>query len=1534
MPDIDQRILGLKFDNAQFESAAAQSMGTLAKLKDSLALKGANTGIDKIQKAFSNITFGTLNNGINTVSKSFSFLEQVGIGVARRLGASIEQLGEKMVKKLVTDQISAGWGKYGEITQSIQTMVAATGKSIDEITTYMNKLNWFSDETSYSLTDMTSNIAKFTSAGIELENAVDQMMGIGAAAALAGSGVQNASHAMAGFSKAMAAGYMSTINWNWIQTSRMDTLAFKQALIDAAVEVGTLKKRGDKFFAGGMEVKAENMRETLSKKWLNTEAMEKALSVYGKFSTALNEFYELVGNGNYYTTSDLLEYIDALSKGENITSRIQKMAKVTGISVEELTDKLTELGSSTYDTGRKAFAAAQEAITAKQAWEALTDAVSTGWMKTFQLIFGNYEEAKKLWTDLANFLYELFAEGGFARNELLEEWHFTNGGGYQDFMAGISNMMNAIISLRDIIRETFGDLLPNINVNSLTTATDKFKKFTDDLTTSIDAFKKLIGISDEVEDNIEEIDTSVSGETVQLVEGLIGNSGKTISELLKKSIEVIRPDYTARRLSFWEDNGVFSIDSDYTKTFFDSLSSHEKYNLPELVKETLFGTEGAIEVPKFHSRTRLGLPSVIDVLQDELTGESYGPIYSGLLSNGNIAESKFHARRRASLAKNGLPELVKEGLFEPGSTEEIIEDTDKITRRYENLWDILKGIRSTGTIIKNTVELAWGAIKTAFAPVKSLGDDFLELFGAIGRRITKISQDLVGNGSMLRFFRDLGTDGASFIEKVVEGIRKLIKALTDLVDPEVESSSSDFLKTITEVFSGLWGGVKTIIDTFAPMIGSLIKLLTSLFSGLGDMISGFFGHIDWNNFDVKLKGLLDIGILGFIASIAKKVNDAAKKFKGKGIKEIISQLINGDKKDDEDADAGGIKGFFKDIKGKIDDLGKGLKNFADNISTSLAKFTDTNLLKEFANSILKIAAAMLILAMIPQDKLAQSLGTVAGLIAAIVGMFWLFSKIDMKQAASIAAFGTAMAGVGTGILMIAAAMLVLALIPADKIEQGLHIVTVVLIELVGLLAVLSSFDGKRMLAAGVSIVLVAAALDLITVALLALTLIPARKLTGVVTSLGAVMGILVLAFSILNFLNPVTMLASAAAMLIMAPAIVLLAGALAILALLPSDQLEHAIGQLGLALLELSVFIGVLSGNGVVKMLAIGASMVLLSTSILILAAALAVISLIPYELMTNGLKLLAGALGIVVVMAGLAQLVWPGLLALSASLLAISVSAALLTVEVIALSAAISVVVLAVAGGITMVLGALTELVYAIKGTVKESGDQAEEGGEAMSMNLLEGLQKAFGESISGVVQNMFDGFKNKWSEFKQKLKDIGANIWNWLKGGLEKESGIASPSKEMAKEMGYMIAGLDMGVDKNTSAIKNIGSGLASALLDSTSEGLSEFDDISPYLSPVLDMSGVSSPGSLSFGATLTPSAVRSLGSVSADIRDQRESMNDYIDTAVQSAINGMKDQLTFVVPLEVDGYQFAKSTAKFTRDAQNLLDRNTLRKGGFTS
>ena len=414
--EIDQRIVEMKFDNAEFERRISKTESSLTKLKQALNIDGISEGFDDLARSVNNISFAGL---VKEFAGPLAKFKLISNALDEIIGKT-----EKMVKSVTIEPVAQGWDKYAKITTATQTIMAATAKNfsneeeqMEAVNKQLAKLNWFTDETSYNLTDMTNNIGKFTSNGVDLEKAATAMQGIGTWASISGQGVQEASRAMYNLSQALGTGAVKTIDWMSIENANMATLEFKENVIESAVRLGTLTKIGDDLYQtmNGSEVSSKNFRENLKEGWFTSEVLMDTLNKYGGFANKLNEYYEETD----LLTSDILDFVDRYSKG-NID--LAKEAQKTGVPVEKLTEMVTELSKAEYDLGRKAFAAAQEAKTFEEAIAATTDAVSTGWMKTFQLVFGDYKQAKVIWTALANELYDVFAAPGEFRNAVLETW--------------------------------------------------------------------------------------------------------------------------------------------------------------------------------------------------------------------------------------------------------------------------------------------------------------------------------------------------------------------------------------------------------------------------------------------------------------------------------------------------------------------------------------------------------------------------------------------------------------------------------------------------------------------------------------------------------------------------------------------------------------------------------------------------------------------------------------------------------------------------------------------------------------------------------------------------------------------------------------------------------------------------------------------------------------------------------------------------------------------------------------------------------
>ena len=511
MPNyVDEQLIQMQIDNRQFKKGATEALGILDKLKRALSFKDSNDGFDDLSRKINRVDFSNLLYGVEAISDRFSTLGIVGKRVLENLTDSAYRFAETTVKSLTIDQITGGWTKYGDMTRSIQTIMSATAGDIGTkwadqaeqlsfVNDQLGKLNRFTDETSYNLTDMTNNIGKFTSAGVPLEKAVVDMEGIAAVAGIAGASTQEASRAMYNFSQAIATGTVKLMDWRSIENANMATLEFKQTIIDTAIEIGTLKKdaSGAIKTLHGTSVSAENFNTALSEGWFTGDVLEGALHKYGGFADAIVQ----VADDTDLSVSELLDALEEYHAGSLDFEKWQKelfdtMDEDKVPSIEALKEAMSVLGAEEMELGERAFRASQEARTFSDAIEATKDAVSTGWMTTFQHIFGDYNEAKKLWTGLSEELWDIFASGGKRRNSILKKWH--DSGGRDELIDGVKELYYSVRSFIDPIADAWKSIF------SLGTEKQAAAKLVS-LTKNFKEFAKSLALSEEASNGLKAI---------------------------------------------------------------------------------------------------------------------------------------------------------------------------------------------------------------------------------------------------------------------------------------------------------------------------------------------------------------------------------------------------------------------------------------------------------------------------------------------------------------------------------------------------------------------------------------------------------------------------------------------------------------------------------------------------------------------------------------------------------------------------------------------------------------------------------------------------------------------------------------------------------------------------------------------------------------------------------------------------------------------------------------------------------------------
>lgn len=372
--EVDERVVEMRFDNAQFEKNVHQTMQSLERLNDSLRLDGAEKGFEKIGDASAKVDFDEMQGALDNLSGKFSAVEVMGVAALSHITRQAVDTGERLVKSLSLDQVTSGWSKYAQKTASVQTIMNATGKSIAKVNGYLSKLMWFSDETSYSFTDMTQSLGQLTASGGDIEKVIPMIMGMANATAYAGKGASEFSRVIYNLNQSYSQGYLSLMDWKSVELAGVATAELKKQIIETGVALGKIKE-GD--------VTVGTFSSTLSKKWADKEVMETAFGKFAEFSEAVKKM------------------VDA------------NPGMLASQAIDALADQYDEVTV-------KAFKAAQEAKSFSEAVDATKDAVSSGWMETFDILFGNYEEAKGFWSDLAEEFWNMFAGGAAGRNNWLK----------------------------------------------------------------------------------------------------------------------------------------------------------------------------------------------------------------------------------------------------------------------------------------------------------------------------------------------------------------------------------------------------------------------------------------------------------------------------------------------------------------------------------------------------------------------------------------------------------------------------------------------------------------------------------------------------------------------------------------------------------------------------------------------------------------------------------------------------------------------------------------------------------------------------------------------------------------------------------------------------------------------------------------------------------------------------------------------------------------------------------------------------------
>lgn len=539
--NVDQRIVEMRIDNDKFEAGAKKTLDILDKLDKSL------NGIGKVNSE----GFDNVSKTMDVINNKFSIMGTVGDQVIRNLTNKVMELTSQfhnMATAFTTQQVGVGFEKFGDKTKAVQTIMASTHKDIGEIyadeaeqledvNSKIEKLTWYTDETSYAMMDMVSNIGKFTANGQDLEKSVTAMEGIANWASISGGHISEASRAMYNLSQALGLGAVTVIDWKSIENANMATQEFKQTAIATAEEMGRLQRVSEdtwvtteKTMKAGEEVSVKTFREALRYKWFDSEVLIGTLNKYGAFTDELKvSLDELKESGMNLIATDMIKAMKAFD--ENGAAGLRTL-RYTDDQIQIMLPHLQKLTSEEFELGRRAFEAAQQARTYREAVDATKEAVSTKWMQIFEYLFGNYLEAKELWTNLSEVLWDMFAGPVDLLREIAEFGFKTFRGGVKESAGEMKVLSSSTESFEEKLSKvgkTMGDFKKAVysvadhtlieNIENFASATDDgFEKALKAGVIGEDIFKRAIVFMDDTE-----------SKTMSLQKALIKNN-KTIKD--------------------------------------------------------------------------------------------------------------------------------------------------------------------------------------------------------------------------------------------------------------------------------------------------------------------------------------------------------------------------------------------------------------------------------------------------------------------------------------------------------------------------------------------------------------------------------------------------------------------------------------------------------------------------------------------------------------------------------------------------------------------------------------------------------------------------------------------------------------------------------------------------------------------------------------------------------------------------------------------------------------------------------------------
>lgn len=1115
---VDERVVEMRFDNKQFEQNIQTSLSSLDKLKKSLNLEGAAKGLETVNDAANKCSgnMSPLSNAVETVRVRFSALEVMAITALQNITNSALAAGKNLVSAFTIDPIKTGFEEYETQINAVQTILANTsskGTTLDQVNNALDELNHYADMTIYNFTEMTRNIGTFTAAGVDLDTSVAAIKGIANLAAVSGSNSQQASTAMYQLSQALAAGTVKLQDWNSVVNAGMGGQVFQDALKETAKVHG---------IAIDEMIKDEgSFRETLSKGWLTSDILTETLA---KFTGDLNE--------------------DQL--------------RTMGYTDDQI--------KSIMEMGKTANDAATKVKTFTQLFDTLKEAAQSGWTQSWEIIVGDFEEAKELLTEVSDTFSAVINASADARNKMLQDWKDL--GGRTMMIEAVKNVFEGLVSVAKPVREAFNEIFPPMTGKQLAEITErirdltaKFKMGEESSKNLKNTFKGVFAVLDIVGQAFKAVAGGV-GELIGLFlpagNGVLSLTGSFGEYLVKLDETVKKTDVFGKAVSTVVD--IVKIAITFVKTAGEKVkefgkTAGEKFDFP--------GFE------LFHS--------FLERVHDRMAqiGDGAGKMKSGVIvafemMGEALEKCKFLKVMEAlwtavKVIAGGIADAVGTMM---GTLAEKLGNAD-----FSGVLDVLNSIAVGGIALSISKFL-----KSVTEPLEGLSDILEGVTGILDgvRGCFEAYQTNLKAGTLLKIGAAIALLAGSIVA-------------ISLIDSDKLSVS---LGAITVLFANLLGAM-AIFNKISSDTGKVSKACTAMIamSVAVSILAGALKKVSDLDWGELARGLVGIAGLTTIIVASSKAMASGQKQVMKG---ATSLIIFG-------AAIKILASACRDLsKLQWDELGRGLTGvgvlFAEiAVFLRVAKFNGKML--STATGIVILAAAMKVLASACKDfgqmewsEIGKGLAGIGGLLAELA----VFTNLA-GNAKHVMSTGVALIAIGAAMKIFASAVKDFGQLQWDEIGRGLTAMGGALAEV----AIAVNLMPKNMIGIGTGLVIVGAALEIIANCMSKFGGMQWEEIGRGLTVMGGALAELAIS---LNFMKGT--LGGSAALLVASGALAVLAPVLSILGALSWEAIAKGLISIAGAFTIIGVAGAVLTPL-VPTILALSGAFALIGVGVLIIGAGL-----------------------------------------------------------------------------------------------------------------------------------------------------------------------------------------------------------------------------------------------------------------------------------------------------------------------------------------